>query len=144
MGSIEEICARIGPLNGGAMEAAQARQATLTKPPGSLGRLEWLAIRLAGITAQAVPAPLARRMVFVLAADHGVVAQGVSAYPAEVTGQMVRNFAAGGAAINALARAMNAEILVADLGVAADLEGVPGLHASRSAVVRRTAPWAPR
>jgi len=126
--SIEETCARIGPLDVGAMEAARARQATLTKPPGSLGRLEWLAIRLAGITAQAVPAPLARRMVFVLAADHGVVAQGVSAYPAEVTGQMVRNFAAGGAAINALARAMNAEILVADLGVVADLEEVPGLR----------------
>ncbi len=109
------------------MEAARARQTALTKPPGSLGRLEQLAIWLAGVQDLAVPHSLQHRAVIVLAGDHGVTAQGVSAYPSAVSGQMVRNFAAGGAAINALARVTSARVVVADLGVAADLTGVPGL-----------------
>ncbi len=88
----------------------------LTKPPGSLGRLEELAVRLAGMTGNPVPV-VTHKVVFVLAADHGVVRQGVSAYPQAVTAQMVANFLAGGAAINALARAAGARVVVADFGV---------------------------
>ena len=86
------------------MAATSARLDSLTKPPGSLGRLESLAIQLAGITGDPVAA-FERRAIVVAAADHGVVRQGVSAYPADVTPQMVANFLAGGAAINVLAAA---------------------------------------
>ena len=99
-----------------AAEAAQARLDTLTKPKGSLGRLEDLAVRLAGIQGTALPA-LDRKTVVVVAADHGVAARGVSAYPPEVTTQMVRNFLAGGAAICVLARAAGASLLVVDAGI---------------------------
>ena len=93
----------IPPLNLAAQAAARARQDTLTKPPGSLGRLEELSIQLAAITGQLRPS-LERKAVIVMAADHGVTAEGVSAYPAEVTRQMVLNFLHRGAAINVLAR----------------------------------------
>jgi len=98
----------------------------LTKPPGSLGRLEDLAVRLAMIYGDPPP-PLHRRLVFVLAADHGVAGRGVSAYPAEVTAQMCRNFIAGGAAINAIAGATGAEVCAVDIGVDADPEDLAGL-----------------
>jgi nicotinate-nucleotide--dimethylbenzimidazole phosphoribosyltransferase len=98
------------------MAAARARQDVLTKPQGALGRLEEISIRLAGMTGQAVPR-IGRKVVVVFAADHGVTAEGVSAYPAEVTPQMVANFAAGGAAINVLARHVGAEVRVVDMGV---------------------------
>ncbi len=97
--------------------AARVRQASLTKPPGSLGRLEELATHLAGIQGTAVP-EVRRKTVVVAAADHGVAIHGVSAYPPEVTAQMVRNFLAGGAAVNQLARAAGADIVVVDAGVA--------------------------
>jgi nicotinate-nucleotide--dimethylbenzimidazole phosphoribosyltransferase len=103
-----------------AMADAQAHLDQLTKPPGSLGRLEELVIRLAGITGRA-DAPLDRRHIVVFAADHGVTVRGVSAYPAAVTPMMVANFVAGGAAINVLARQVGARISVVDVGVAADL-----------------------
>ena len=125
--TLDEIVRTVAPLDEAAMAAARTRQATLTKPPGSLGRLEDLAVWLAGVTGQAIPEPLRERAVFVLAADHGVTRQGVSAYPAAVTPEMVRNFAAGGAAINQLARSVGARVVLADLGVAADLSAVPGL-----------------
>lgn len=115
------------------MDAARRRQEQLTKPAGSLGRLEHLSIQLAGIADRLDP-PLDQRAVFVLAADHGVALEGVSAYPREVTLQMVLNFLAGGAAINVLARQMNARVVVADLGVDADL---PDHTELRSAKVRR-------
>jgi nicotinate-nucleotide--dimethylbenzimidazole phosphoribosyltransferase len=102
------------------MRAAQDRLDQLTKPQGSLGALEDLAVKLAGITGDPRPA-LPRKAVFVFAADHGVAQQGVSAYPQAVTAQMVLNFLAGGAAINVLARRAGARVVVADLGVAADL-----------------------
>jgi len=102
------------------MRLAAARQARLTKPAGSLGRLEDLAVRLAGITGRIDP-PLQAAVVFTLAADHGVAAEGVSAYPREVTAQMVLNFLRGGAAINVLAREVGARVVVADIGVDADL-----------------------
>jgi nicotinate-nucleotide--dimethylbenzimidazole phosphoribosyltransferase len=98
---------------------------TLTKPPGSLGRLEDLAVRLAAVRGGAprVEAPV----VFVFAGDHGVVAEGVSAYPQTVTAQMVENFLAGGAAINVLARQAGARVVVADFGIAHRLSDAPGL-----------------
>lgn len=93
----------------------------LTKPPGSLGKLEDLVIRLAGMTGSVRPR-FDRRAVVVMAADHGVVAEGISAFPAEVTPQMVMNFLAGGAAVNVLARHARAEVICVDIGVNADLE----------------------
>ena len=108
---------RIGPLDAAAMAAAQARQDRLTKPQGALGRLEALSVQIAGITGQARPR-LVDKVIVVMAGDHGVTAEGVSAYPSSVTAQMVFNFLAGGAAINALARQVGARIVVADLGVA--------------------------
>lgn len=92
----------------------------LTKPPGSLGRLEELVVRLAAISGVCPPA-LRDPVIFTLAGDHGVVAQGVSAYPQIVTAQMVENFLRGGAAVNVLARYAGARVVVADLGVAAPL-----------------------
>ncbi len=122
-----EACRRaIGPLDEGAMSEAARRWDMLTKPRGSLGRLETLACRVAGITRAARPR-LAERVVFVLAGDHGVVAEGVSAYPADVTAQMVYNFARGGAAINVLARHVGARVIVVDMGVDAELPALPGL-----------------
>src|SRR3989442_3877573 len=118
----------IQPLDEGAMEQAAARQARLTKPAGSLGRLEDLTVRLAGMTGRIDP-PLEHRVVFTLAADHGVAAEGVSAYPREVTAQMVLNFLAGGAAVNVLARLVGARVVVADLGVDSDLPNHPQLRA---------------
>ena len=120
----------IGPLDAGAMQAAAERQAMLTKPAGSLGRLEGLSIQLAGITGHLRPA-LTPRQVIVCAADHGVTAEGVSAYPSAVTAQMVLNFLHGGAAINVLARQMGADVRVLDVGVAADLPQHPLLCAAK-------------
>ncbi|HXF63148.1 MAG TPA: nicotinate-nucleotide--dimethylbenzimidazole phosphoribosyltransferase, partial [Caldilineaceae bacterium] len=117
---------QIGPLDAQAMRAAQARQDQLTKPRGALGRLEALSIQLAGITSNPMPR-LTHKVIVVMAGDHGVVAEGVSAYPQTVTGQMVLNFLAGGAAINVLARQAGARVVVADLGVAAPLPAWTGL-----------------
>lgn len=110
----------ITPLDHDAMEAARARQQELTKPAGSLGRLEEIAIQLAGITGQTKP-EIRRKAVIVMAGDHGVTTEGVSAYPAEVTPQMVYNFLRGGAAINALAKFAGASVIIVDIGVAADI-----------------------
>ncbi|MEJ5199315.1 MAG: nicotinate-nucleotide--dimethylbenzimidazole phosphoribosyltransferase, partial [Anaerolineae bacterium] len=116
----------IPPLDEASMAAARARQDTLTKPQGSLGRLEELSIQLAGITGRERPR-VPRKAVIVMAGDHGVVRNGVSAYPAEVTPQMVLNFLRGGAAINVLARQAGARVTVVDVGVAADFADAPGL-----------------
>ena len=94
----------------------------LTKPPGSLGRLEELAVWLAGVTGRP-DARVDRPAIIVAAADHGVTAQGVSAYPADVTAQMVANFVAGGAAINVLARTIGASVTVVDVGVRSAARG---------------------
>lgn len=96
---------------------AQAYQDTLTKPPGSLGRVEELACRLCAIQQRTRPEVEAKRVV-IFAADHGVTAEGVSPYPQEVTGQMVANFEAGGAAINAVVRSVGSDLVVVDVGVA--------------------------
>jgi len=116
---LSETIAKIQPLNERAMQAAQERQAQLTKPAGSLGRLEEISIQLAGITAQPRPR-FNQPAVITMAADHGVALQGVSAYPREVTPQMVLNFLRGGAAINVLARHVGARVVVVDMGVASD------------------------
>lgn len=116
----------IPSLDKAAMAAAQQRQAQLTKPGGALGKLEALSIRLAGMTGQLNWQPT-RRSVVVCAGDHGVVAQGISAYPQAVTGQMVLNFLAGGAAVNVLARQMNARVTVVDAGVIGSFAEHPDL-----------------
>jgi nicotinate-nucleotide--dimethylbenzimidazole phosphoribosyltransferase len=105
---------------------ARRRLDSLTKPIGSLGRLEQIAAQMFSIFGGAIPLPL-HRAAYVFAADHGVVAAGVSAYPAEVTTQMVLNFLRGGAAINVLAREHRAALTVVDVGVDAELEDAPGL-----------------
>ncbi len=116
----------IPPLDAASAELARSRQGRLTKPPGSLGALETLSIQLAGITGMERPS-ITRKAVVVMAADHGVSAEGVSAYPAAVTPQMVLNFLRGGAAINVLARQAGAKVVVVDIGVAADLSAEAGL-----------------
>src|SRR5438876_9720633 len=101
----------IPPLDQATMEQAAARQARLTKPAGSLGRLEDLAVRIAGITGRIDPT-LRDAVVFTLAAEHGVAAEGVSAYPREVTAQMVLKFLRGGEAIHVLACEQDARVVV--------------------------------
>jgi nicotinate-nucleotide--dimethylbenzimidazole phosphoribosyltransferase len=108
---LQATIAAIGPLDAAAEAQARQRQDMLTKPQGSLGRLEELSIQLAGITGKALPS-MANKAVFTMAGDHGVVAEGVSAFPQEVTPQMVLNFLAGGAAINVLARHAGARVVV--------------------------------
>ncbi len=122
----DEIIKQIPPLDETAMQSAHARQDRLTKPRGSLGRLEELSIRLAGMKANPLPS-VERKAVIVMAADHGVALEGVSAYPPEVTAQMVLNFLRGGAAINVLARQAGARVAVVDIGVATEFESMPGL-----------------
>src|SRR5439155_13483583 len=125
---LSALIARIPPLDERAAEASRQRQDHLTKPPGSLGRLERLATQLAGITGLARPR-LSRKAVIVMAADHGVTCEGVSAYPPQVTAQMVMNFASGGAAINVLARPARARVVVVDIGVASEFSpSLPILH----------------
>jgi len=123
---LERTVERIGPLDETAIETARRRQDELTKPQGSLGRLEELSVLIAGIRGEALPT-LRRAAIFTMAADHGVVREGVSAYPQEVTAQMVFNFLRGGAGINVLARHVGARVIVVDMGVAADLPRQPGL-----------------
>jgi nicotinate-nucleotide--dimethylbenzimidazole phosphoribosyltransferase len=115
----------IGGPNAAAAAEAQRHLDTLTKPPGSLGRLEELAVRLAAVTGR--PPRVTAPVIFTFAADHGVVTEGVSAYPQSVTAQMVENFLRGGAAVNVLARQVGARVVVADLGVAAPLGERSGL-----------------
>ncbi|MGA5535365.1 nicotinate-nucleotide--dimethylbenzimidazole phosphoribosyltransferase [Mycolicibacterium nivoides] len=111
--------------------AARARQARLTKPPGSLGRLEELSIWAASCQGECPPRPLTRARVVVFAADHGVTAAGVSAFPSAVTGQMVANFDAGGAAINVLAEVSGATVRVADIAVDCDEPLSPAIGAHK-------------
>lgn len=119
---MRETIAAIRPLDEAAMAAARARQARLTKPPGALGVLEDLSVRLAGL-AGVCPPPLPEPAALaVFAGDHGVHAQGVTPWPAEVTAQMVHNFLAGGAVVNAFARTAGASVTVVDVGVATPFE----------------------
>ena len=133
MSLVQHTLDRIRPLDEAAMAAARARQDQLTKPLGALGRLEALSVQIAGITGALQP-PLERKAVIVMAADHGVAAQGVSAYPQEVTPQMVLNFLRGGAAINVLAKQTNARVVVVDIGIASALPSHPQLLARKIAL----------
>ncbi len=126
MTTLQELIAAIPPLDTEAMRQAAARQDMLTKPQGSLGRLERLSIQVAGITGNPRPR-IVHKVITTMAGDHGVVEEGVSAFPQEVTPQMVYNFLRGGAAINVLARHVGARVVVVDMGVAADLEPHPEL-----------------
>lgn len=118
---IEEACERVASVDPEWLAKAQSRQVTLTKPPGSLGRLEEVGNRIGAITRMDLSHPIRKRM-YVVAADHGVTAEGVSAYPREVTYQMVFNFLRGGAAINVLARHGDIEVQVVDAGVDHDFK----------------------
>jgi nicotinate-nucleotide--dimethylbenzimidazole phosphoribosyltransferase len=123
---IKQVCDQIGPVNHSWLKAARERQLTLTKPPGSLGRLEEIANRLAAIQQTVTPRIRGKR-IYVVAGDHGVTAEGISAYPREVTAQMVDNFLRGGAAINVLTRSGGIEVRVVDASVDADLTDRKGL-----------------
>lgn len=117
----------IRPLDEEAMAAAVARHGRLAKPAGSLGRLEALGVRLAGMARSCPPPVPSPVTVAVFAGDHGVVAAGVTPWPQDVTAAMVGAFAAGSAAVNVLARQVGADVLVVDVGVAADLPAHPGV-----------------
>jgi nicotinate-nucleotide--dimethylbenzimidazole phosphoribosyltransferase len=123
--AIGRLAASIDRPDEAARMAARERQLVLTKPTGSLGRLEDLSVWLAGVQGRCPTRPLERVRVVVFAADHGVATTGVSAYPAEVTAQMVRNVHAGGAAVNVLARLAGAQVRVVDMAVDADLDDLP-------------------
>lgn len=118
--SLVKVISSIQAPNQVAMAEANAHLDILTKPPGSLGKLEAIAVRLAGITGKVKPS-FPKRAVIVMAADHGVCEEGISAFPAEVTPQMVMNFLVGGAAVNVLARQAGAEVQCVDIGVNADM-----------------------
>ncbi|WP_307248777.1 nicotinate-nucleotide--dimethylbenzimidazole phosphoribosyltransferase [Catenuloplanes indicus] len=124
---MRETLDAIRPLDEEAMAAARARHDRLTKPAGSLGTLEELSIRLAGLAGTCPPPLPAPAAVAVFAGDHGVHAQGVSPWPQEVTVQMVANYLAGGAVINAFAREIGADVHVVDVGVATAIDDAPGL-----------------
>ena len=126
---MEEFLARIGPADEQAMRAATERQLALTKPAGSLGVLEELSVRVAGMTGSCPPAVPGPAVVTVFAADHGVHAQGVSPWPQAVTAAMLANFAAGGAAVNAFAANNRVDVRVVDVGVASDVDGLDIVHA---------------
>ncbi len=123
---LKKLVDKIIPVDSGLAPEIQAHLDNLTKPKGSLGRLEELAMRYALIHQDLSP-PEPRKIVLVFAADHGVTEEGISAFPKEVTAQMVKNFLAGGAGINVLARHVGAEVQVIDIGVEADLSGLDGL-----------------
>ena len=125
--TLTDTIAEIRPADPQAMRAAQLRQERLTKPPGSLGRLEELSVQLAGVFGTERPT-LRLKTLIVAAGDHGVVRQGVTGYPQEVTVQMVLNFLQGGAAVNVLARTAGVDLVIVDAGVATPLPDHPDLQ----------------
>ncbi len=133
-GAFDQAVSKLVAADEASAAEARARHDRLTKPAGSLGRLEDAGVRLAAIAGRCPPPVPEPAAVAVFAGDHGVLKQGVSPWPAEVTGQMVANFLAGGAAVNVLARHVGADVVVVDVGVASELPEAPGLI---SANVRR-------
>jgi len=127
---LEQTLKKIQPLNRSAETEIQTRLDSLTKPLGSLGRLEELAGRIAGIQGE-IPPRLGRKLLFVFAADHGISEEGVSAYPREVTAQMTYNFLRGGAAINVLARHYGVDVKVIDIGVDHEFPSLPALRSCK-------------
>ncbi len=126
MKKIQETISSIKGLDKSYFEKAQERLDSLTKPQGSLGRLEEIAAQVVAIREDLRP-KADKKIIFTFAGDHGVTDEGVSAFPKEVTPQMVFNFLNGGAGINVLARQAGAEVAVVDIGVDFDFKGVPGL-----------------
>ncbi|MHB8056813.1 MAG: nicotinate-nucleotide--dimethylbenzimidazole phosphoribosyltransferase [Desulfuromonadaceae bacterium] len=126
MDTLKATINRIKPVDSDLLQQAQTRLDNKTKPPGSLGRLEEFARRMAAISGTEEP-DLSKKVVFTFAGDHGVVEEGVSLYPKEVTSQMVFNFLAGGAGVNVLARHSGAEVRVVDVGVDYDFGDTPGM-----------------
>jgi nicotinate-nucleotide--dimethylbenzimidazole phosphoribosyltransferase len=124
---LADTVAAIRPLDAEAVAQARERQEALTKPSGSLGRLEAVSVQLSGVAGECPPPLPEPAVVAVFAADHGVHAQGVTPWPQEVTAQMVANFLNAGAVVNAIAAQAGAEVCVVDVGVAADLPSAPGL-----------------
>jgi len=122
----KEELGRIGPVSREWVDAAHRRWDSLTKPKKSLGMLEEIVARVVAIREEELPA-IPKKEVFVFAGDHGVVAEGISPYPQEVTGLMVRNFLLGGAGINVLARSAGAEVRIIDIGIKDDLADLEGL-----------------
>jgi nicotinate-nucleotide--dimethylbenzimidazole phosphoribosyltransferase len=125
-GMIDSTIAKMGSLDRTFMAEAQARHDTLTKPRGSLGRLEELSIQLSGIQCKPIP-QIKRKAIVTMAGDHGVVAEAVGNWPQEVTAQMVANFLRGGAGINVIARQIGARVVVVDMGIAGKMEDDPRL-----------------
>jgi nicotinate-nucleotide--dimethylbenzimidazole phosphoribosyltransferase len=130
--TFQEAIRKIEPMDESCRKRAQARLDRLTKPVGSLGRLEELAARYVAITGEERP-KVPRAAIFTFAADHGVASEGVSAYPSAVTAQMVLNFLRGGAAVNVLASHVGAEVLVVDIGVAHEFGPLPNLISKKIA-----------
>ncbi len=134
---INDATDKITGLNKQALAEAKARLDNLTKPIGSLGRLEDLAQRIAGITGILNP-DFTKKLIIVMAADHGVAEEGVSAYPKEVTPQMVYNFLSGGAGINVLARHVGADVVIVDIGIAADIsKGARTISNTKSLLIEK-------
>ena len=127
MQSIEIMLDQIQPLELGHVHISQEHQSQLTKPPGSLGRLEEISSWYVQVTGKFPPLLPIKKVIFTMASDHGVVEEKVSAYPKEVTSQMVYNFLSGGAAINVLARHVGSDVRVVDMGVDHDFGNEPGL-----------------
>jgi nicotinate-nucleotide--dimethylbenzimidazole phosphoribosyltransferase len=128
---VGELAEEVRPLDEEAVTRARERHLTLTKPPGSLGRLEEIGARLAGMAGEVPPPVTESPAVVICAGDHGVLARGVSPWPQEVTAAMVKNFCAGGAAANTLARSVGARVSVLDVGVISELERHPLLRAAK-------------
>jgi nicotinate-nucleotide--dimethylbenzimidazole phosphoribosyltransferase len=126
MDIVQNTLARIKPVNDDLLAQAQDRLDNKTKPPGSLGRLEEFARRVVAISGTSDP-DISKKVVFTFAGDHGIVEEGVSLYPKEVTTQMVFNFLAGGAGVNVLARHVGAEVRVVDVGVDYDFGDTVGM-----------------
>ncbi len=127
MGKLQDVIKKIQPVDMSRSNAVQARLDNLTKPQGSLGRLEELAKKYCLITGRDRPS-IKNKIIFTFAGDHGVVAEGVSAFPKEVTPQMVYNFLRGGAGVNVLAKHAGARVIVVDMGVDHDFEPMDGLE----------------
>ena len=129
---LSKTITNIKPLDKVSMAKAKERQNVLTKPTGSLGRLEQLSILIAGIQGRPIP-QIKKKAVIVMAADHGVAARGTSAYPQDVTAQMVLNFLRGGAGINVISRQVGARVIIVDMGVTVQPEADKRLVSRRIA-----------
>ena len=128
---VRDLAEEVQPPDNVAAEEARARHLTLSKPPGSLGMLEELGVRLSGMAGECPPPVPESPGVVVCAGDHGVLGRGVSPWPKEVTAAMVKNFCIGGAAVNALAKTVGARVSVLDVGVASDLDRHPLLRGGK-------------